>query len=323
MSKQTGNKTQTGYEKYIQRHSNDRKRTQKRKDVGAWIAECDGSLSKKLWDIAEEINSDKEIKIIRLVGPTCSGKTTAAKMLHSRLCELGKRLHVISVDDFYFNTDVLREMSVKKEGDAIDYDSPKTIDHKELERFVNEIFTEEKSHCPIFDFNIGRRNGYREYLCEEKDIFLFEGIQVLYPSVSEIFLKTGHPSAEIYIAPQSSISICGQVFEPNEIRLMRRIVRDKLFRNTEAEFTFDMWQGVRDNEEKNIFPYASSCKYSIDSTQPYEIGVLKPHLVCALSSIPQDSKYRKDADRMLQKTDRILEISDTLIQEGSIYKEFV
>jgi hypothetical protein len=39
------------------------------------------------------------------------------------------------------------------------------------------------------------------------DIFLFEGIQALYPGVSEVFSAVGHPSAEIYIAPQSAVFV--------------------------------------------------------------------------------------------------------------------
>ncbi len=321
MSEKRNMPEKTGYEKYVQRHSHKRQRAQKATDLGKWIAQSDAALSSRLWSIAEEINGAGDIKLIRLIGPTCAGKTTAAKMLRERFELLGKHLHVISIDDFYYNTDVLREMS--SDNSAVDYDSPETIDIPELRRFVNEIFTEDRSRCPVFDFNVGRRNGFKEYLCTDDDIFLFEGIQVLYPVVSEIFASVGHPSAEIYIAPQSSISIGGSVFEPNELRLMRRLVRDKIYRNTDAEFTFDLWQNVRINEEKNIFPYVGACKYRIDSTMPYEIGVLKPHLVRILGELPRGSKYTEEAEEILKKIEGILPIPDSLIEDGSLYKEFV
>jgi len=295
----------------------------KLKDHEKWIEDCDKRLSDDLCKIAEEISADNSIKLLRLIGPTCAGKTTAANMLKERFSALGKHLHLVSIDDFYFDTEVLREMSRIKGMERIDYDSPDTIDIEALESFVTEIFTEEQSHCPIFDFNTGKRSGYKEFKCGGDDIFLFEGIQVLYPCVTDIFQNIGHPSVEIYIAPQSSVEIGGSVFEPNEIRLMRRIVRDRNFRRSEAEFTFHLWHSVRENEEKNIFPYIKECKYSIDSTMPYEIGILKPYLKRALDKLSDDSKYRQDADKILKKIDRVLSLPDSLIHEGSIYKEFV
>ena len=312
-----------GYEKYVRRKENAKKTVRKTKDMKAWIDECDRDLSVRFKVIAEDISQQKDLKLVRLIGPTCAGKTTAARMLCKNFAAYGKRLHVISLDDFYFNTDVLREISNKNGNTKIDYDSPDTLDIAELERFVGEIFTKDRSHCPIFDFKVGKRNGYREYLCEDEDVFLFEGIQALYPVVSEIFAKQGHPSTEIYIATQSSIRIGGWVFEPNEIRLMRRIVRDRNFRNSEAEFTFELWHNVRENEEKNIFPYVSLCKYSIDTTQPYEIGVLKPYLISALSALPKGSEYERDGKRILEKLSAVGVISHELIGEDSLYKEFV
>ncbi len=298
-------------------------RPTKLKDTSKWIAECDERLWAQLSLIAEEICRDSDTKILRLIGPTCSGKTTAAKLLKERFLTYGKHLHLVSIDDFYFDTERLREMSRESGRQKVDYDSPETIDVDALRAFVTEIFTDEKSHCPIFDFNIGKRAGYKEFKCGKEDIFLFEGIQALYPSVSEIFEATGHPSADIYIAPQSRIEIGGNVFEPNEIRLMRRIVRDRNFRKTEADFTFHLWHSVRENEEKNIFPYVGACKYSIDSTMPYEIGILKPFLKSALDALANDSEYRADADRILKKTEKVLPLPHSLIPEGSLYKEFV
>ncbi len=311
------------YSKKPKREYEKKQKPTKLRDHAKWVAECDEQLSAQLFAIAEEISRDEGVKILRLVGPTCSGKTTAAKLLKERFLTYGKYLHLVSIDDFYFDTAALRQMSQMKGHEKIDYDSPDTIDMKALEIFITEIFTEEKSFCPIFDFHTGMRSGYKEFKCGSDDIFLFEGIQALYPEVSRLFAETGHPTADIYIAPQSAIEIGGSVFEPNEIRLMRRIVRDRNFRKSEAEFTFHLWHSVRENEEKNIFPFVGDCKYVIDSTMAYEIGILKPYLKRAFANLPPDSEYREEAELMLKKTERVLPLSDSLIPEGSLYKEFV
>ena len=298
-------------------------RPQKLRDYSKWVEECDSRLFEELGSVAESICEDREVKLIRLIGPTCSGKTTAAKLLKERFLDLGKHLHIVSIDDFYFDTEVLREMSRKSGKKNIDYDSPETIDIAALESFVTEIFANDVSYCPVFDFNTGKRSGVRELKCGDEDIFLFEGIQALYPTVSKLFSEIGHPSVEIYIAPQSSLEICGTVFEPNEIRLMRRIVRDRNFRRTEADFTFQLWHNVRENEEKYIFPYVGDCAYSIDSTMPYEIGILKPYLKDALAVIGEESEYYGMAKEIMRRIEAIPSLSSELISENSLYKEFV
>lgn len=310
-------------EKNFGKENKKEKKPVKLRDYSSWVSECDERLSAEFCTVTEEICSDESVKLIRLVGPTCSGKTTAANMLKERFLARGKYLHIVSIDDFYYDTDKLREISSSLGLDNVDYDSPDTIDIDALRSFVNEIFTKDVSHCPIFDFNIGKRSGSREFKCGEEDIFLFEGIQALYPNVSELFANIGHPSVEIYIAPQSAIEVGGSVFDPCEIRLMRRIVRDRNFRRTEAEFTFHLWRSVRQNEEKYIFPFIKDCKYSIDSTMPYEIGILKPYLKKAFSVLPQDSEYRSEADVILKKIERVPTLSDALIKDGSLYREFV
>ena len=113
------------------------------------------------------------------------------------------------------------------------------------------------------------------------------------------------------------------MYLPNEIRLMRRLVRDYRFRASTPEFTFYLWQSVRANEEKSIFPYADRCDYFIDSTMPYEIGMLKPYLQTIFARIPKENAFWSDAEKILKKIDAIEEISSDYITENSLYKEFI
>ena len=86
-----------------------------------FIDMCDKEFDKKLSLAAGAVFTGKE-KIIGLSGPTCSGKTTAASMLSKRLFLDGRKIHVISIDDFYFDRDFLDVLSKSKGLDAIDYD---------------------------------------------------------------------------------------------------------------------------------------------------------------------------------------------------------
>ena len=286
--------------------------------ISDFITKCDEAFEKQLSEVSRRITDREDVRLVRLSGPTCSGKTTAAHMLSACFEEKGRRAITVSIDDFFFDVSELRKMTSSSE---IDYDSPRTIDVCALESFVKEIFSSSTVHCPIFDFHSGSRAGYREIEIKENDIFIFEGIQAVYPCVTEMLSQ--YSSAGVFIMPMSSVTDGGHCFEPNDIRLMRRIVRDYNFRSAPPEFTLFLWESVRKNEEKNIFPYISSCEHFIDSSMPYEIGILKPYLERILNGIPQNSEWRTRADEILSSVSGVEALSDTLIKEGSLYQEFI
>ena len=103
---------------------------------------CEDRFAARLGEIAETIGKQPSLRLCTLTGPTCSGKTTAADMLVSRLADFGKRVHVVSIDDFYYPTDYLRRRSKEKGLAGIDYDSVDTIDLAALRDFTEEIFRE-------------------------------------------------------------------------------------------------------------------------------------------------------------------------------------
>jgi len=285
-----------------------------------WIKECEKRFYDNFYGIVRDICEDRHLRIVRLFGPTCSGKTTAADILISLFEKFGKKAHVVSIDDFFFGRDDLIRRSKEKGIDGIDYDSPDTIDCDALRVFAREIFESDEVHCPIFDFKQGKRVGYRSLEIDDDDIFIFEGIQANYPNVTSMLSE--HGSASIYIAVQSPLKIAGECFEPNEIRFMRRLVRDYHFRSSKPEFTFMLWESVRENEEKNIFPFANS-DYSVDSMMEYEIGILKPYLCDIIAEMDKSDEHYPKALEILERIAGVEEISSELILDGMLYREFV
>ena len=285
-----------------------------------WIKRCEERFSERFNDIAEDICS-RGLRIVRLFGPTCSGKTTSAEILISLFEGFGKRAHVISIDDFFYDKEILLQKTREKGLEGLDYDSPDTIDLEALKDFAREIFEEDEVHCPVFDFLTGKREGYRAISIDDDDIFIFEGIQANYPEV--IPMLSEHGSASIYIVPASNVEEGGEVFVPNELRLMRRLVRDYHFRGSGPEFTLMLWDSVRDNEEKHIFPYIGGTDYTVDSSMEYEIGVLKPYLVDIIEKMDENDEHYPVAKEILRKISRVEEISSELILPGMLYCEFV
>ncbi len=290
----------------------------------AWIKECEERFSQRFFDIARDITERRHLRIIRLFGPTCSGKTTSAQILISLFESFGKRAHVISIDDFFYDKEVLLERSRRLGLEGIDYDSPETIDCEALRSFEQEIFSSAEPHevhCPVFDFSVGRCTGFKTTVVDDDDIFIFEGIQAIYKNVIDVLSR--HGSASIYIAPLEPVVSGDQIFKPNELRFMRRLVRDYHFRNSSPEFTYMLWESVRENEDKNIFPYVGNSDYFVSSSMAYEIGVLKPYLCEIIGKMDKNDEHYAHAQNILNKIEKTEEISSKLILPGMLYCEFV
>ena len=286
-----------------------------------FIENCDAKFDNELSLAAHRVFSGNE-KIIGLTGPTCSGKTTAAKKLQSIVEEMGKRMQVISLDDFFKDEFSKQDIDRDSEdGEDLDFDSPDTLDMPLLQKFVHDLFSTGRAMKPTFDFKTGTRPEYHEIVRHEEDVFVFEGIQVLYPEVVKLLGSEG--SKTMVVCPMSSIKIGEQIFEPHETRLLRRIVRDKNFRDTNANFTMSLWESVRRNEENNIFPNIDENCVLLDTTHPYEINILRPYLLEDLKIITPESKYYKARLSIEEKLCGIEDADSSLIRPNSLYKEFV
>ena len=289
-------------------------------DKRAYVLECEARYERRLDLAVQTIVSSAESKLIALSGPSSSGKTTTANKLISEFTECGKHVHVISIDDYFYNRSLLIDIS-NRTGEPLDFDSPSTIDLATLKQTVEQIFSGASVVVPIFDFNSGVRTGYREFLPDPEAIFVFEGIQAVYPQVTALF--DGHPHTGIFISVAESLKIGQEIFLPEEIRLMRRLVRDFNFRSASPQFTLSLWDSVRKNEVLNILPYAEGCNVHLNSLLEYEVGALRPYVMPLLSTIQRDSAHYRKAQDLLTKLRHIENISREYIPSESLCREFL
>lgn len=290
------------------------------------VKDGDAAFDAQLRDIQDDLLTDrgrfhgKTVKAIALCGPTCAGKTTTAKKLTSSLEESGKRVHVLSIDDFYYDREVLKERS--KDGE-IDFDSPDTIDTKELSLTIREIFDDDENvvEVPTYDFKTGKRGEPRLIPVDDRDVFIIEGIQVFYPNVYSLI--NAYPTTSVYINTDKSIHSGNHTFKTADLRLYRRIVRDFYRREASPDFTFELWKTVRKNEEENIFPYIGKAKIKLNSTVGYEIGMLKPYLDEILPLVPKTSEHYYRAQDILEAISDFTPISKEYLAPDSLFHEFV
>ena len=285
-----------------------------------YVASCEAAFEAALDGAVGRLLREQDCRILTLSGPTCSGKTTTARKLISEFSEAGRRVHVVSIDDFYYDRALLIERA-SAEGKRVDFDSPSTIDMEAFSSAVEAILAGRPVKIPRFDFRLGRRAGYEEITPAEGDLYIFEGIQAVYPEVTATLAGERYLSVMAYAC--RGLSVLGEEIDRTELRLCRRLVRDYNFRGASPLFTLELWQGVRENEETHILPYLDGVDVVIDSTLGYELSALKPYLAPLLSAIPQGHAFRPEADRLLFILSRIDEITKTYIPATSVYREFL
>ena len=287
-------------------------------DARKFIGECEASFVKEINDAIRSITDNHDSRLVMLSGPTCSGKTTTARRLTDRITESGYRAIVMSIDDFFLDRNSRNRVDI----DAPDYDSVKAIDLEYFEYFIGRLLRGESVLIPVYDFTATARVGYNEYIPHENDIYVFEGIQAVYPEITSLL---GGKYKSIFISVSDDISYNGTTLTKNELRLLRRVVRDYKFRGATAEFTLHLWEGVRYNEETNIFPNSQNCSVYLNSFLPYEPFIISSYATPLLKTVPHDSRYRSIADELIYKMSSFdsAYFEDSMIPADSVFREFI
>ncbi len=283
-----------------------------------FVDQCEEAFSKELDLTLEDVFSMTPVKTVALAGPTCSGKTTTAEKLTRRINRSGRHAVVLSFDEFFLDRSGRNNVNVE----VPDYDSPAALDLDYLHTFMTRLNQGKPVLIPHYDFDVTSRVGYREFLPAERDIYVFEGIQAVYPEVTS---QLGEGYRSIFISVMRDVYYGGVSLSRHEIRLLRRLVRDYRFRGATAEFTLFLWEGVRSNEEKNIYPNAKVSDVYINSYLPYEPFVLARHAIPILESVPETSRFRDEAEELIGKLSAFdcPYIEDSMIPENSVYREFI
>jgi len=287
-------------------------------EAAQFVRICEDNFTFRLERLVRSILGDPVPELITLSGPTCAGKTTTARKLTAGITASGKNAMVLSIDDFFHE-----RTSPKLIGSEVDFDSVKAIDLELLGQCAETMLQGKRTMLPQYDFITGKRKTSREYVSTPDDIIIFEGIQAVYPEVTALF--SAYPYKSIFINVTEDISVNGIVFTKTEIRLARRIVRDYRFRSASPEFTLDIWDNVRENEDNCIFPYAENCSYQINSLQPYEVFMIGQFAVPLLEEVPETSPHYEAANALKEKFIAVSgnDIDPACLSENSLYHEFL
>jgi len=269
----------------------------------------------RIQEIADEIISDRNIRLILVAGPSCSGKTTTSATLSKVLYEkAGIKCHSISIDDFYKDVIFLPgETFADKDFEALD-----SLDLDLLHKSLHDLSLGKTVDIPLFDFEKTYRNGIRSTITLGKDdIAIIEGLHALNPAIYEGFLEK-EKIKNIFLDCHDGES--GKKYE----RFIRRLVRDRNFRNADANLTFTLWGKVIAGEEKHIYPFADTADYNVNTFHDYETGILKPFAEKLLREINESNVFYEDARKISEYLEKQSDIISTeFVPNDSLIREFI
>jgi uridine kinase len=288
-------------------------------NAGNVIRLAEAYYNNQLASISDKIAQNKKIKLVLIAGPSSSGKTTSCKKLAVNLQSRGLRPHQISLDDYFFD----RDKTPKLENGKLDTESLRAIDVTLFNKHLMKLLNGEKVEIPSYNFISGKRE-YNGHVLQigKNDVILIEGLHCLNEDLTMAIDRS--IKYKIYISPLTQLNIDNHNrIHTSDTRKLRRIVRDNKYRGYSASKTLEMWQDIRDGEEKYIFPYQDDVDEMINSALIYEIGVLKVYAEPLLFNVKETEAVYPEALRLINFLRNFLPIPSEEVPNDSVIREFI
>lgn len=287
-------------------------------DKKDFIDKCEKDFESRLCHVSK-LAVASGVETLLLSGPTCAGKTTTANKIISDFESIGRKVTVVSLDNFFRARTEQRSVVGN---DDLDYDSVNALDLDMLTECVVQARQGNKFKMPVYDFITQSTSHFEDMEVTDNGVVIFEGIQAVYPEITRLFKDREYVG--VFINVDDDIMLNGIFFSRDDIRLSRRIVRDYKFRGANAEFSLFLWDKVRKNEDTSIYPNKNAiCKIQLNSFLEYELFLLKGYIIDILNEVDENSKYYDKAKELKEKFLKLDTISYDYVPKNSLYTEFL
>ncbi|MCK6550627.1 cyclic nucleotide-binding domain-containing protein [Myxococcota bacterium] len=292
-----------------------------RGDVTEMIRVSEGFQEKQLGHLADAITARaNEVKLVCISGPSSSGKTTFIKRLKVQLHVNGLRPVGLSLDDYYVD----REKTPKGPDGDYDYEAVEALRQDLFDEHLSRLLAGEAVKTARYDFHTGRSHAEGGPTVElgPRDILMLEGIHALNPRLFSACPST--KMLRVFICPLRQLPFDHlSRMHVSDLRLIRRIVRDRHGRGHSAAANILRWPSVRAGERKHIFPFQTEADFIFDTSLIYELSVLKVYAERYLLEVPQDHDAYPTAHRLLRLLDHFVTIYPDHVPPTSFLREFI
>jgi len=284
------------------------------------VQNAERSYHNALAAIAQDICRNSEEKpIVFISGPSGAGKSTSALRLAQLMETMGHKVHTIAMDDYFWGQKELEDIFAEEE---VDWESPKCIDRALLSEHMQKMANHQTIEVPQFDFiKQARREQGVKLHCNAGDIVIIEGIHGLNPLISGDFIQY---ASKIYVEPDMQIiDDEHNAIKPNQLRLLRRLMRDYKYRGRTAEDTIDYFDKLCIGEKKYVFPFIDQADYRIDTGLAYEINLYRNKLLELFA--PLDDKFLQEHNLLAIKCilGKSRFLSPEYTPDNSLCREFI
>ena len=283
-----------------------------------FVLRCEEVFHDKISAAAGAILSAQPRKpYVCLTGPSGSGKTTTAMRLKAYLENLGVKVCLLSMDNFFLPL-------AERPKDLTDWESPLCVNRQLLLGTIEKLSNGETVQVPWYDFPNNRTGGYTPMEGSREAIIIAEGIHMLNPL---LFDPMRSRATGIYVAPRTRIiTPDDRIVKPEQVRVARRMIRDYLSRGRTLRETIERAQSVDQGEVQYIAPNKPNASIHIDTFHDYEPCILTKYL----REIPKFSEELTPEFMRAHGLDILMDVVRELpplttgyVPKDSIVREFV
>lgn len=289
-----------------------------KEDAKVFALNSEKSYNEKIKEVADFVisNDSDEKPLILISGPSGSGKTTTAIKLSKEIKKLKKNVCYISMDKYFKEfTDEERALKIKNK---IDLESPDRLDIELINKDLKVLIEGGEIEVPAYDFATNTRTNSGKMISRKGGFVIVEGIHALNP---DVFGDIDEYSKKIYVSVRTRVlDNDGDKLHPCKIRLMRRIMRDKLYRKRDAEKTIKMFPHVQRGENRYILPYKYRADLDVDTFVPYEVALYKNYIYEELIEL---SKKYSDVRDVVNAMDELLSLTEDVVPKDALVREFI
>jgi uridine kinase len=290
------------------------------------VQDCEEFYNQELSRAVDKLRARLDtVKMVIIAGPSSSGKTTTTIKIEKQLH--GRSFVPINVDNYFLD---LEDHPKDSRGDY-DFETPQALDIPMINEAFRELMEGREIEVPFYNFKTGKREGISGNLqLREGEILLVDSLHGLFPEMTESVEE--EQKFRLYIETLSQIKDdTNQFIRWADIRLLRRSVRDMLFRNYSPAQTIRHWHFVRRSELRYIVPRLREAEVIVNSFLPYELPIMKHRLGDLFPGFIQE--FRKDPDNA-DAYDRAVRIQlffdqlpawsdDSIVPPDSLLREFI
>jgi uridine kinase len=290
--------------------------------VSQLIRVAEGFHEKRIGQIADLVAAARDrIRIISIAGPSSSGKSTFIKRLTVQLQIDGVNPVGIGLDNYYVD----RERTPLDEKGEWNFEALQALDLGLLQDHTRRLLAGERVRTARYDFLTGKSHpdGGPVIQLRPGDVLMLEGIHGLNPELlgpipreGELFRIFIHPATTLPFDRLTRVSA-------TDLRLIRRIVRDRHQRGYSAAENILRWPSVQAGEREHIYPYQHEADAVFDSALIYEPAVLKVYAERYLLEVPPDHPAYPTALRLRYLVDRFVSIYPDHVPPTSLIREFI